>query len=237
MKRSILNSVYVVLGFFFCGLGAVGVILPVLPTTPFLLLAAFFFAKGSVKFHKWFIATRLYQNHLHEFVETRTMTLKTKVTILIPASLMMLLAIYFAPIRHVQYFLAGLMMFKYYYFACHIKTKRSVEDKREKEKKVVACMIEVYCKGHKHNTGNELCQDCQELLDYANARADRCPFMETKSFCNNCKIHCYKKDKKEQIKDVMRYSGPRMLLYHPIMAIHHVILDCREKRKLGELND
>ena len=73
-------------------LGAIGVVLPVLPTTPFLLLASFCFAKGSDRFHKWVIGTKLYKKHLESFVTSRSMTLKTKLCILLPASAMLILA-------------------------------------------------------------------------------------------------------------------------------------------------
>ena len=47
--------------------------------------------------------------------------------------------------------------------------------------------------------------------------------MENKTFCSNCKVHCYKPDMREQIRRVMRYSGPRMIKTHPILAIRHLI--------------
>jgi hypothetical protein len=100
-------------------------------------------------------------------------------------------------------------------------------NKREKEIKIVSLMIDIYCKGHHHT--KELCDECKELKDYATMRTMKCPFMETKTFCSNCKVHCYRGDMKEKIKEVMRYSGPRMLLYHPILAIKHVILSRKEK--------
>ena len=56
--------------------------------------------------------------------------------------------------------------------------------------------------------------------------------METKTFCSNCRVHCYKLEMRERIRKVMRFSGPRMLLYHPIMAIRHVIESRKEKRRL-----
>ncbi len=73
---------FVGLGFVFFALGAIGTLLPVLPTTPFLLAAAFFFAKGSEKFNNWFLSTKLYKNHLESFISERAMTFKTKACIL-----------------------------------------------------------------------------------------------------------------------------------------------------------
>lgn len=109
--------------------------------------------------------------------------------------------------------------------------KKDVESKRENEKKVVGQMIELYCK-KQHGT-KTLCPECEELRAYAVSRIDKCPFMETKTFCSNCKVHCYRKDMQERIRTVMRFSGPRMLFVHPVMAIRHVILSQREKRRIN----
>ena len=103
-------------------LGMIGVILPVLPTTPFLLLAAYCFAKSSKRFHHWFTNTKLYKNHLESFVDKREMTLKTKVRLLAFASTMLLLAMYFMNSLHLRLFLGALILFKYYYFIFRIKT-------------------------------------------------------------------------------------------------------------------
>ena len=70
------------------------------------------------------------------------------------------------------------------------------------------------------------------IFDYANMRSNKCPFMETKTFCSNCKVHCYKPEMREKIREVMRYSGPRMIFHHPAAAIHHVILTKKEKKQI-----
>lgn len=93
--------------------------------------------------------------------------------------------------------------------------------KREREKETVSLMIRLYCR-RKHG-GRGLCPDCAALDAYARLRSEKCPFMETKTFCSVCKVHCYNKEMREKIREVMRFSGPRMLLRHPIMAIRHVI--------------
>ena len=99
---------------------------------------------------------------------------------------------------------------------------RDIVFKREKEKELVSFMIELYCH-KKHKTKQGLCEDCARLNDYAKYRSDKCPFMETKTFCSNCKVHCYKPEMREKIREVMRFSGPRMIFSHPIIAINHVI--------------
>ena len=103
--------------------------------------------------------------------------------------------------------------------------------KREKEKELVSQMIALYCK-KKHDSKNGLCTECAELDTYARQRSDKCPFMETKTFCSNCKVHCYKSEMREKIRDVMRFSGPRMIFHHPITAIRHVIETKKEKKRL-----
>lgn len=122
MKKNPLRILWLLLGFAAIGIGAVGVVLPVLPTTPFLLLASFCLAKGSEKFHIWFTGTKLYKNHLDEFVQNRSMTLKTKFSLLLPASGMLLLAFVAMPNWYGRAFIIFLIIFKYVYFFTRIKT-------------------------------------------------------------------------------------------------------------------
>lgn len=108
--------------------------------------------------------------------------------------------------------------------------KKDISAKREREKKLVSQMIALYCK--KKHKGKGLCKECEELDAYARLRSDKCPFMETKTFCSNCKVHCYQPEMREKIREVMRFSGPRMISTHPITAIRHVIETRREKKRL-----
>lgn len=103
-----------------------------------------------------------------------------------------------------------------------------VSEKQQQEKQTVEKMIQLYCKKNHHT--KSLCMHCETLKTYAFQRIDVCPFMETKTFCSNCKVHCYQKEKREEVRRVMRYSGPRMLLYNPWMAIRHVIVSRKEKK-------
>ena len=82
-------------------------------------------------------------------------------------------------------------------------------------------MIAIYCRDHHHVGG--LCPSCVALNAYAGERLDRCVYGLEKPTCFNCPIHCYKREKREAVREVMRYAGPRMLKRHPILAIMHVI--------------
>lgn len=98
------------------------------------------------------------------------------------------------------------------------------EERRvSREKKTIKEMIWLYCHEHHATAKNELCVDCQDLLSYAFARIDHCVFLPEKPTCKNCTIHCYTLVKKESIKEVMRYSGPRMMLHSPILAVSHLV--------------
>ena len=125
MKRNPLRFVWLLAAFVCLGIGAVGVVLPILPTTPLLLLSSFCFAKGSERFHRWFCGTKLYQKHLDSFVKERAMTLKTKLCILIPASAMLLLAFLMMGNLPGRIFIVCLIIFKYVYFFTKIRTIRA----------------------------------------------------------------------------------------------------------------
>lgn len=121
-KKNPLRIMWLILGFLAMGIGAVGVILPVLPTTPFLLLASFCLARGSERFHRWFTGTKLYRRHLESFVRNRAMTLKTKFSLLIPASCMLILAFLAMSNVYGRVFIIFLIFFKYIYFFTKIRT-------------------------------------------------------------------------------------------------------------------
>lgn len=123
--KSPIKLLWLMIGIVSMVLGAIGVVLPVLPTTPFLLLASFCFAKGSDRFHKWFIGTKLYKKHLESFVTSRSMTLKTKLCILLPASAMLILAMLSMSNIYGRVFIVFLIIFKYIYFFTRIETVKA----------------------------------------------------------------------------------------------------------------
>lgn len=122
MNKKISNYIFIALGFIFTGIGTVGVALPILPTTPFLLLASLCFAKGSKRFHDWFKATKLYKNNLESFEKSRSMTLKTKLCILLPVSALLAIAFFMMDNIPGRVTIAVLIAVKYYYFLFRIKT-------------------------------------------------------------------------------------------------------------------
>lgn len=124
--------------------------------------------------------------------------------------------------------------------------------KRFREKLVFLCMINQYCGGKNHNNREDvakaldfdtelsqwvkkhrlftpglysmkLCPDCYSLCKEVTAHTSRCPHMAYKSFCHYCPRPCYRKERLEAVKPVMKYSGPRLILRHPILAIRHLI--------------
>lgn len=98
---------YITLGCISVGLGAVGAVLPLLPAFPFLLLAAFCFAKSSKKLHTWFIGTKLYKQNLESYVQGRGMTKAAKRRIMVTVTLVMA-------------FSCGIMLWRGVYFPCAI---------------------------------------------------------------------------------------------------------------------
>ncbi len=81
-------------------------------------------------------------------------------------------------------------------------------------------MVAIYCKGNEKN--QHLCDSCAELIYYAHTRLEHCPWGEQKPSCRRCTKHCYKPKMKAKVQQVMRFSGPRMLLYAPSFAFYHL---------------
>ena len=97
-----------------------------------------------------------------------------------------------------------------------------------RETKTITAMLSLYCRHHHKSDDPGICKQCKEIQDYAIKRLHNCPFIEIKPTCANCLVHCYKKDIRDKVRQVMRYSGPRLLFTHPILALCH-ILDGRIK--------
>lgn len=104
-------------------------------------------------------------------------------------------------------------------------TRRGEVARLARERQTLTAMLRIYCRGQ-HGRRGELCDECAQLHAYAMCRLDRCPYGADKPTCADCPIHCYKTDRRDAVRAVMRYAGPRMLWRHPILAVRH-LLDAR----------
>ena len=91
----------------------------------------------------------------------------------------------------------------------------------QREKKTIRAMIELYCQ-EQHHPQQGLCPDCTQLSSYALQRIEKCPYGSAKPTCASCPIHCYQPAMRQQVRVVMRFAGPRMLLRHPVLALLHM---------------
>ncbi len=123
-----MKAVFITLGFLSVSIGAIGAVLPVLPTTPFLLLGSYFFAKGSDRFDAWLKGTKLYKNNLESFEKNKSMTRKTKIYLMTLSSSMIWLSIFVVDKIYLKAMLVMIDLFKYYYFIFVIKTEEEPED-------------------------------------------------------------------------------------------------------------
>lgn len=122
MKSKLIKGLLLLMAFIALGLGLIGIFVPVLPTTPLLLLASFLFSKGSDKFHMWFISTGIYKKHLEDFLINRSMTLRRKLCILLPVSGLLIVTFFYLDRPILRFIILAVILFKYYYFTFHIKT-------------------------------------------------------------------------------------------------------------------
>ena len=128
MKKRPFRILWILLGFLCLGLGTVGVILPILPTVPFYMATVFCFAKSSERLHSWFLGTKLYKRHLKSFVTNKTMSWKTKlsivgtVTVVMAAAFIMMREV---PVRRIC--LAVVWVCHVYYFFIRVKTPKKEE--------------------------------------------------------------------------------------------------------------
>lgn len=102
-------------------------------------------------------------------------------------------------------------------------SSQSHSSRQKRELSTIRVMIGMYCQAHHGDAGASPCSRCAALFDYAARRLERCVFGAAKPTCANCAIHCYSANKREQIRVVMRWAGPRMLLRHPMLALFHLL--------------
>jgi hypothetical protein len=94
---------------------------------------------------------------------------------------------------------------------------------RARELTTISAMLDMYCRAHHGGAPAALCASCAELFQYASRRLERCVFGDAKPTCANCIVHCYSAEMREQVRVVMRWAGPRMLLRHPLLGIRHLL--------------
>ena len=100
-----------------------------------------------------------------------------------------------------------------------------------KEHETLEAMISLYCREYHRTPEGALCDSCRELFDYAKARLEKCPYGEDKPACSDCPVHCYKPARREQIRQVMRYAGPRLLRSRPLLAVRHLARSLKKPPK------
>ena len=103
--------------------------------------------------------------------------------------------------------------------------------RRVREKRTISQMVALHCAGNhdaaarteRAHCGEAVCADCAAIDAYAVLRTERCREMEVKTSCEECGNHCYAPEKRDEIRAVMRYAGPRMLGRHPVAAVRHLL--------------
>jgi len=104
----------------------------------------------------------------------------------------------------------------------------NVHPRIQRERRTVEAMIALYCR-QQHGCRNGLCRECADLADYTRQRLEKCPFQAGKTTCARCPIHCYRPDRRVQIRAVMRIAGPRMIWRHPALALQHLLDGLRKE--------
>lgn len=120
IKNRLLRFILLVIGFLSLGLGLLGIILPILPTVPFLLLTSFCFVRSSEKFNHWFLNSKIYKKHIECFAKNKAMTLRGELTLLLLVSTMLITTIMLVNNLAVTIVLTTLICLKYLYFVVNI---------------------------------------------------------------------------------------------------------------------
>lgn len=131
--KKIGNGICIVLGFLFLGLGALGAVLPVLPATPFLLMAAALFAKGSKRFHRWFTGTGLYRTYIEQAVKNKSMKREAKRKMLVVLTIIFAVAFLACPVWPAKILIAVVAAGHLYYFGFRIRTTDGIIQQKQME--------------------------------------------------------------------------------------------------------
>jgi len=221
VKKRLYKTTFIALGLLSVSIGAIVRFVPGIPTTPFLLLALYCFNKSSDRLSLWLKNTYLYKKYLAEYVSNRAMSIKQKLSIQLIASTMMVIS--FITIDNLIFRVIMVMLFfiHHYFFIFRIKTYRP--DMLAQKKGTVHKMVSLYCRKNHQASVDNLCTECVGLLEYAYLRTESCPYIESKTSCSRCKTPCYSQEMRKRIRATMRWAGPRMLLYHPVLAIKYIL--------------
>ncbi len=119
-----INIILVFFGFIFLSIGLIGAMIPVLPTTPFIILASASFVKGSPRFDRWLKSTKIYKNYAEDFINNRSMTFKRKAQIMALSDLMLLYPLIKVNSIYARIFIISVIIVKYWYFIFKIKTAK-----------------------------------------------------------------------------------------------------------------
>ncbi len=99
----------------------------------------------------------------------------------------------------------------------------------QRERETIQRMAGLYCQNTHHTAKGDLCPECRQLVEYALERLRRCPFQENKPTCAKCTVHCYQPTMRGKVRQMMRKTGPLMLLRHPVLSFLHLVIDSRRK--------
>ena len=132
--KKIIRAIYLVLAFLFLGIGIAGIVLPILPTTPFLLLTAALFAKSSERVHKWFVSTKLYDKYIDQALNRKAMTKETKRKAMATLGIIFLAGFLFSPVWYAKAIIVVIAAGHLYYFLAKIKTVEESEEESQNER-------------------------------------------------------------------------------------------------------
>lgn len=139
VKSRVLRVILIIVGFLSLGLGCVGIVLPIIPTAPFLLLTSLCFVKSSEKFNNWFLNSKIYKKHIENFAKHRVMTLKGELVLLLLVSTMLITSMIFINKPVMTIVMSFLIFFKYLYFVLRVKPVNKKEYIEIKQGEVELC--------------------------------------------------------------------------------------------------
>lgn len=132
-KNKIIRFILLIIGFISLGLGIIGIVIPVLPTVPFLLLTSFCFVRSSEKFNKRFLNSKIYKKYLENFQKNKVMTVKSEVILISSVSALLMTSLYFVNNLAMTIVFPLIITFKCAYFVFMVRPVTKEEFIRLKE--------------------------------------------------------------------------------------------------------